>query len=216
MAREFRQAEDIAMDTEHIRCVVADDHPALLAAVSDFLAENGYDVVAAHANCRDAVEAVRTARPDVAVLDYRMPGRSGVELIKDVLAASTNTRIVVYTGEGTTELAAEVLGAGARAILLKQAPIEDLLRAIRAASSGSRYVDPLLAPDSQSAKVVLTKREREVLELVAAGHGQREIGCKLAIGTETVRAHLQKVRKRLSATTSTQAVAKAMRLGLLG
>jgi DNA-binding NarL/FixJ family response regulator len=203
------------MNSERISCVVADDHPALLAAVSDFLKENSYDVVGAHANCRDAVEAVRAAKPDVAILDYRMPGRSGLELIKDVLAASANTRIVVYTGDGTTELAAEVLGAGARAILLKQAPIEDLLRAVRAASGGSRYVDPLLAPDSQSAKVVLTKREGEVLELVAAGHGQREIGRRLAIGTETVRAHLQKVRKRLSATTSTEAVAKAMRLGLL-
>jgi DNA-binding NarL/FixJ family response regulator len=204
------------MSSERISCVVADDHPALLAAVSDFLGENGYDVVAAHANCRDALEAVRAAQPDVAVLDYRMPGVSGVELIKDVLTASANTRIVVYTGEGTTELATEVLGAGARAILLKQAPIEDLLRALRAAAAGARYVDPLLAPDSQSANVTLTKREREVLELVAEGHGQREIGRRLAIGTETVRAHLQKVRKRLSATTSTQAVAKAMRLGLLG
>jgi DNA-binding NarL/FixJ family response regulator len=204
------------MNSERISCVVADDHPALLAAVSDFLVENGYDVVAAHSNCRDAVVAVTAAQPDVAVLDYRMPGRSGVALIKDVLAASANTRIVVYTGEGTTELAADVLGAGASAVLLKQAPIEDLLRALRAASSGSRYLDPLLAPDSQSDKVTLTKREREVLELVAAGHGQREIGLKLSIGTETVRAHLQKVRKRLSAATSTQAVAKAIRLGLLG
>ena len=203
------------MNSERISCVVADDHPALLAAVSDFLAENGYDVVAAHSNCRDAVDAVTAAQPDVAVLDYRMPGRSGVTLIKDVLAASAKTRIVVYTGEGTTELAAEVLGAGASAVLLKQAPIEDLLRALRAASSGSRYLDPLLAPDSQDDKVALTKREREVLELVAAGHGQREIGLKLSIGTETVRAHLQKVRKRLSAATSTQAVAKAIRLGLL-
>jgi DNA-binding NarL/FixJ family response regulator len=204
------------MNSERISCVVADDHPALLAAVSDFLMENGYDVVAAHSNCRDAVDAVTAAQPDVAVLDYRMPGRSGVTLIKDVLAASARTRIVVYTGEGTTELAAEALGAGASAVLLKQAPIEDLLRALRAASSGSRYLDPLLAPDSQRHTLTLTKREREVLELVAAGHGQREIGLKLSIGTETVRAHLQKVRKRLSATTSTQAVAKAIRLGLLG
>ena len=204
------------MNSERTSCVVADDHPALLAAVSDFLVESGYDVVAAHSNCRDAVAAVTAAQPDVAVLDYRMPGRSGAALIKDVLAASANTRIVVYTGEGTTELAAEVLGAGASAVLLKQAPIEDLLRALRAAASGSRYLDPLLAPDSQSDNVTLTKREREVLELVAAGHGQREIGLKLSIGTETVRAHLQKVRKRLSATTSTQAVAKAIRLGLLG
>jgi DNA-binding NarL/FixJ family response regulator len=204
------------MNSERISCVVADDHPALLAAVSDFLEENNYEVVAAHSNCREAVDAIRATQPDVAVLDYRMPGRSGVDLIKDVVAASANTRIVVYTGDGTTELAAEVLGAGARAVLLKQAPIEDLLRAVRAASAGSRYIDPLLAPDSQIGNVTLTKREREVLELVAAGHGQREIGRRLAIGTETVRAHLQKVRKRLSSTTSTQAVAKAIRLGLLG
>lgn len=203
------------MDSERISCVVADDHPALLAAVSDFLGENGYDVVAAHTNCRAALEAISAAQPDVAVLDYRMPGISGVELIKDVLTASPNTHIVVYTGDGTTELAAEVLGAGACAILLKQAPIEDLLRALRAAAAGARYVDPLLAPDSQNKNVTLTRREREVLELVAEGYGQREIGRRLAIGTETVRAHLQKVRKRLSATTSTQAVAKAMRLGLL-
>lgn len=204
------------MDSVRISCVVADDHPALLAAVTDFLSEHGYDVVAACANSRDALEAVRAAQPELAVLDYRMPGRSGVDLITDVLAASAKTRIVVYTGDGTTELAGEVLGAGARAILLKQAPLEDLLRALRAACAGARYVDPLLAPDSQRSKIVLTRREREVLELVAEGHGQQEIGRRLEIGTETVRAHLQKVRKRLSATTSTQAVAKAMRLGLLG
>jgi two-component system, NarL family, nitrate/nitrite response regulator NarL len=203
------------MDSARINCVIADDHPALLAALTDFLQEHGYDVVAACSNVRDALDAVRATQPDVAVLDYRMPGRSGVDLITDALTASANTRIVVYTGDGTTELAAEVLGAGARAILLKQAPIEDLLRALRAASSGSRYVDPLLSPDSDCAKVVLTRREREVLELVAEGLGQQEIGRRLEIGTETVRAHLQKVRKRLSATTSTQAVAKAIRLGLL-
>jgi DNA-binding NarL/FixJ family response regulator len=204
------------VDSARISCVVADDHPALLAAVSDFLEENGYDVVAACANGREAIEAVKAAQPAVTVLDYRMPGRSGVELIIDVLAASANTRIVVYTGDGTSELAGEVLAAGARAILLKQAPLEDLLRALRAVCGGARYVDPLLAPDSRCAKVVLTRREREVLELVAEGHGQREIGHRLSIGTETVRAHLQKVRKRLSATTSTQAVAEAIRLGLLG
>ena len=204
------------MHSESHSCVVADDHPALLAAVSDFLAENGYHIAAACLHAREAVEAVKSAKPEVAILDYRMPGRSGLDLIADVHAASADTRIVVYTGDGTTELAGEVLAAGAHAILLKQAPLEDLLRALRAVCTGARYVDPLLAADSQSARVVLTRREREVLELVAEGHGQREIGLKLSIGTETVRAHLQKVRKRLSATTSTQAVAKAMRLGLLG
>lgn len=203
------------MDSGHTRCIVADDHPALLAAVSDFLEEHGYDIVAACANGREALDAVTAFLPELAVLDYRMPYGSGVELIREILATSANTRIVVYTGDGTIELAAELIAAGASAVLLKQAPLEDLLRALRAAAAGSRYVDPLLAPDSQSGKVTLTRREREVLELVAQGLGQQEIGEKLSIGTETVRAHLQKVRKRLSATTSTQAVAKAMRLGLL-
>jgi DNA-binding NarL/FixJ family response regulator len=193
--------------------VVADDHPALLAAVSDFLEENGYDVVAACANGRDALAAVRALTPAIAVLDYRMPGRAGTDLIKDLLTASARTHVVVYTGDGTTELAGEVLRAGAHAILLKEAPLDDLLRALRAAGNGSRYVDPLLAPDSTS-NITLTTRERQVLELVAEGLGQQEIGRRLSIGTETVRAHLQKVRKRLSATTSTQAVAIALRLGL--
>jgi two-component system, NarL family, nitrate/nitrite response regulator NarL len=204
------------VDSARISCVVADDHPALLAAVSDYLEENGYDVVAACTNGRDALAAITAFTPGIAVIDYRMPGGPGDDLIKNIIAASANTRVVVYTGDGTTELAAEVLGAGARAILLKQAPLDDLLRALRAASGGSRYIDPLLAPDSRSAKVTLTRREQQVLALVAEGLGQQEIGRRLSIGTETVRAHLQKVRKRLSATTSTQAVAIALRLGLLG
>ncbi len=214
MAREVGRAENTEVDSLRISCVVADDHPALLAAVSDFLEENDYDVVAACTNGRDALAAIRALTPAITVLDYRMPGGAGTDLIQAILAASPDTRVVVYTGDGTTELAAEVLRAGAHAILLKQAPLDDLLRALRAARSGSRYVDPLLAPDSGS-NITLTTRERQVLELVAQGLGQQEIGRRLSIGTETVRAHLQKVRKRLSATTSTQAVAIALRLGLL-
>ena len=205
------------MASERTRCVVADDHPALLAAVADFLEESGYDVVAACANGRDALEAVKAERPELAILDYRMPDAHGVGLIADVLAASPDTRIVVYTGDGTAALAAEVLAAGAHAILLKQAPLEDLLRALRAACAGARYVDPVLAEplDTQRVTSLLTRREHEVLELLAQGHGQQEIGRRLSIGAETVRTHLQKVRKRLSATTTTHAIAEAIRLGLL-
>ncbi len=112
----------------------------------------------------------------------------------------------------------EASAAGAHAILLKGAPLEDLLRALHAAAAGTPYVDPALVelPNARATKVVITRREREVLQLLAEGHGQREVGALLTIGTETVRAHLQKARKRLSAATTTQAVAEAMRLGLLG
>jgi DNA-binding NarL/FixJ family response regulator len=213
MARKVERAENTTVDSVGISCVVADDHPALLAAVSDFLEENGYDVVAVCANGGDALAAINGLTPAIAVLDYRMPG-GGADLIIDIHEASANTRVVIYTGDGTTELAAEVLRAGAHAILLKQAPLDDLLRALRAAGNGSRYVDPLLAPESDS-NITLSTRERQVLALVAEGLSQKEIGRRLSIGTETVRTHLQKARKRLSATTSTQAVAIAMRLSLL-
>ena len=185
------------MDSARISCVVADDHPALLAAVSDYLEENGYEVVAACANGRDALAAITALTPRIAVIDYRMPGGPGDDLIKNIVAASANTRIVVYTGDGTTELAAEVLGAGARAILLKQAPLDDLLRALRAASGGARYIDPLLAPDSRRAKITLTRRSSKVLRTGSRRSGPARDRAQAVIGTETVRAHLQKVRKRL-------------------
>jgi DNA-binding NarL/FixJ family response regulator len=206
------------MPNQPIRCVLADDHPAVLTAVSDFLEEHNFTVVARCANGYSALESVRREQPAIAILDNRMPGKSGIELIEEILAVSAKTRVIIYTGEGTTEIAREVLAAGAHAILLKGAPLEDLLRALHAAAAGTPYVDPALVelPNVRATKIVITRREREVLQLLAEGHGQREIGTRLSIGTETVRAHLQKARKRLSAATTTQAVAEAMRLGLLG
>jgi DNA-binding NarL/FixJ family response regulator len=205
------------MPNQRTRCVLADDHPAVLTAVSDFLEEHNFVVVARCANGHDALEAVRREHPDIAILDNRMPGGNGIELIGEILAVSAKTRIILDTGEGTTELAREVLAAGAHAILLKGAPLEDLLRALHAAAAGTPYVDPALVelPNARATKIVITRREREVLQLLAEGHGQREIGARLAIGSETVRAHLQKARKRLAAATTTQAVAEATRLGLL-
>ncbi|MDX6414027.1 MAG: hypothetical protein QOH23_1437 [Gaiellaceae bacterium] len=206
------------MPNQPTRCVLADDHPAVLTAVSDFLEEHNFVVVARCANGHNALEAVRREQPTIAILDNRMPGKSGIELIGEILAVSPKTRIILYTGEGTTEIAREVLAGGAHAILLKGAPLEDLLRALHAAAAGTPYVDPALVelPNARATKIVITRREREVLQLLAEGHGQREIGARLSIGTETVRAHLQKARKRLAAATTTQAVAEATRLGLLG
>lgn len=206
------------MTTQPTRCVLADDHPAVLTAVSDFLEEHNFAVVARCANGYSALEAVKREQPAIAILDNRMPGKSGIELIEEILTVCADTRVIIYTGEGTTEIARAVLAAGAHAILLKDAPLEDLLRALHAAAAGTPYVDPALVelPNAHTTKVAITRREREVLQLLAEGHGQREIGTRLAIGTETVRAHLQKARKRLAAATTTQAVAEALRLGLLG
>jgi DNA-binding NarL/FixJ family response regulator len=144
-----------------------------------------------------------------------MPHTNGTELISKVAAASPGTRIVVYTGEATTVFAAEALEAGAHGVMLKEAPLVDLVRAFRAVLGGDYYVDPALLHPPTDRSGTLTERERAVLLLLAEGYEQKEIGRRLSIGAETVRTHAQKARRRLGASTSTQAVAEAIRSGLL-
>lgn len=194
-------------------CLLADDHPVLCAAVAEFLGSAGYRVIGPVADGRAAVDAA-SEQPDAAVLDYRMPRLAGAELVHELLAASPGTRIVIYTADGSEELAAGALAAGAAGVVLKEAPLTDLTRALEAVLAGGTYLDPALAQrDPRSAR--LTAREREVLELLAEGIGHEEIGKQLGIGAETVRTHLRKACERLGAATRTEAVATALRLGLI-
>ena len=194
-------------------CLLADDHPALRAAVAEFLVAAGYRVVGPVADGRAAVDAAHD-QPDAAVLDYRMPRLAGTELVRELLTVSPGTRIVVYTADGGEELAAGALAAGATAVVLKEAPLADLARALEAVLAGGTYLDPALAHrDAQAAR--LTDREHDVLELLAEGLAHEEIGKRLGIGAETVRTHLRKACDRLEASTRTQAVATALRLGLI-
>jgi DNA-binding NarL/FixJ family response regulator len=194
-------------------CLLADDHPALRAAVAEFLAAAGYRVLGPVADGRAAVDAAHE-QPDAAVLDYRMPRLAGTELVRELLTVSPGTRIVVYTADGGEGLAADALAAGATAVVLKEAPLADLARALEAVLAGGTYLDPALAQrDAQAAR--LTDREHDVLELLAEGLPHEEIGKRLGIGAETVRTHLRKACDRLEASTRTQAVATALRLGLI-
>jgi DNA-binding NarL/FixJ family response regulator len=194
-------------------CLLADDHPVLRSAIAEFLVSAGYRVVGPVADGRAAVDAA-SEQPDAAVLDYRMPRLAGAELVHELLAASPGTRIVIYTADSGEELAAGALAAGAAGIVLKEAPLTDLTRALEAVLAGGTYLDPALAQrDPRSAR--LTAREREVLELLAEGIAHEEIGKQLGIGAETVRTHLRKACERLGAATRTEAVATALRLGLI-
>jgi DNA-binding NarL/FixJ family response regulator len=200
------------------RCLVADDHPALLQAVSEFLEAAGFELVA---SAPDGVRAVALAcetTPDVAVVDFRMPGLAGVELVTQLRNVAPETRIVVYTAEADETVVRGALGAGAAAILLKEAPLADLTRAIAAALDGSTYLDPALAGYAVNADLrrpLLTERESEVLALLAEGLTHEQIGARLSISAETVRTHVRKACDRLGASTRTQAVATALRLGLM-
>lgn len=196
------------------RCLLADDHPALTTAVSGYLAANGFEIIGPAPDGRRAVQLASDERPDAAVVDYRMPRLAGTELIAALREASPETRLVVYTADGDERLAREVLAAGATAVVLKEAPLADLVRALEAALAGRSYLDPALArTDGRSSS--LTQRELDVLTLLAEGLQHEEIGRRLGISSETVRTHLRKACDRLGAATRTQAVATALRLGLI-
>lgn len=143
-----------------------------------------------------------------------MPRLSGLELLRQLRIVSPGTRIVVYTADGDDELARDAFAAGASAVLLKSAPLGDVVRALEAVLAGRSYLDPALkGADGRSR--TLTRRELDVLELLAEGFQHEEIGRRLGISSETVRTHLRKASDRLGAATRTQAVATALRLGLI-
>jgi two-component system, NarL family, response regulator len=200
-----------------VRCLVADDHPALVQAVVDYLRAAGIDVVATAADGDRAVTLVSETRPDVALVDFRMPRLAGLELLEQLRSASPETRLVVYTADADETVVRGALGAGANGIVLKEAPLADLLRALTSVVQGSTYVDPGLAALGIGAPATprLTEREGDVLALLAEGLSHDEIGSRLSISGETVRTHVRKACDRLGATTRTEAVAKALRLGLI-
>jgi DNA-binding NarL/FixJ family response regulator len=202
-----------------IRCLVADDHPAVLEAVSEFLQTSGIEVVGRASKGDEALEKLETRKPDVALIDVRMPGLAGIELAKRAGRSTPKTAIVLYTGYGDRALLTEALDAGVRGFVLKEAPMDDLLRALRTVAAGGQYVDPVLAGTLAVAAgervPQLTQRERDVLRLLADGQSNDEIGKRLFISPETVRTHVRKAMDKLDADTRTQAVAKALRQHLI-
>jgi DNA-binding NarL/FixJ family response regulator len=202
-------------------CLLADDHPAVIAFVRGVIEEYGLEIVGPASTGPEALALAREHRPAVALIDLRMPGVDEFGLIRDLLTALPKLRIGVYTAEADAELAEGALNAGARAVVLKDAPVADLTRVLAALEGGSSYLDPALAgetlggDETPGSRPKLTEREVAVLELLAEGNDYQEIGDKLSLGPETVRTHVRKACRRLKASTRTQVVATALRLGLI-
>ena len=203
-----------------ITCLVADDHPAVVEAVADVLAEHGIEVAGLARDGHDAVSMIEKTKPRVALLDLRMPGLSGIEVARQVTRTAPDTAIILYTAFGERALLIEALDAGARGFVLKEAPLAEVVRAVELVAAGRTYVDPVLAGVLSSSAatekmVILTQREREVLRLLSDGNSNEEIGKELFISPETVRTHVRKAMAKLDADTRTQAVATALRQSLI-
>jgi len=203
-----------------VTAVVADDHPALLAAVTTILAEHDIDVIGTASDGEEALAKIETRKPRVALLDARMPRLTGIEVAERAQRSTPETAIVLYTGFGDSALLSEALDAGIRGFVVKDAPLGDLVRAILTVARGGTYVDPVLGGALVQAEMnnplpELTQREREVLRLLANGLANEAIGKRLFISPETVRTHVQKAMAKLDANTRTQAVATALRQSLI-
>ena len=202
-----------------IRCLIADDHPAMVEAVGEVLVEHGLEIVGRARDGEDALALMQELKPAVAVVDVRMPGLSGIEVARRGQREAPDTAVILYTAYGDRALITEALDAGVRGFVLKEAPLVDLVRAVESVAGGGTYVDPVLAgiltSDLAGNLPSLTQREREVLRLLADGHTNEEIGKRLFISPETVRTHVRKAMTKLDADTRTQAVATALRQSLI-
>jgi DNA-binding NarL/FixJ family response regulator len=203
-----------------LTCVLADDHPPILDSIARFLAGKEIDVVATATDGESAAAAVIAHRPQVCVADLKMPRLDGLALAERLKARAPETAVLIYSGVADAALVSDALDAGARGFALKDAPLDDVARAIEIVAKGSIYVDPVLAATLASnrrgnERRALSAREREVLRLLAAGGSYAEIGGELFLSPDTVRAHAQRAMSKLGARTRTQAVAVAMRKAMI-
>jgi two-component system NarL family response regulator len=201
-----------------IRVLVADDHTIVRGGVSQILNEQpDIQVVAEAADGTSAVELIRRERPDVSLVDLRMPGLDGVQVVEQVRRESDDAVLIVLTTFDTDDDIDRALTAGAKAYLLKDVSPSELVSCVRTVHQGGTWVSPAVASKlvARMTRVQLTLREMAVLRLVAAGKSNREIGETLSISEGTVKIHLTHLFEKLGATSRTEAVAKAVERGLI-
>jgi DNA-binding NarL/FixJ family response regulator len=200
-------------------CVVADDHPVILESVSRYLDARGLRVVGRATNGEQAIELIETERPALAVLDAIMPRLPGAAVIRHVSRTVPGCATLVFSGFADHALLLEALDAGARGFVVKDAPLDNLVRALETIQTGGMYIDPGLAEAvirwTPERDLGLTARERDVLRLLADGHTNDSIGRELFISPDTARTQLGCAMAKLGAATRTQAVATALRKALI-
>lgn len=202
-----------------VRVLVCDDHPVVRAGIVGLLsAEDDLEVIGEAADGEQAVTQAGLLSPDVVLMDLRMPHLDGAGATARILAAAPRVAVVVLTTYETDTDILRAVEAGARGYLLKDTPAEQIADAVRAAARGETVLAQAVAARLVSrvrAPATLTPREIEVLQGVAAGWSNAEIGRRLYIGEATVKTHLLRLFQKLDVTDRTRAVTVAMERGIL-
>jgi two-component system response regulator NreC len=222
LAHSEDEPQPAAESVGQIRVVVADDHDLVRRGVREVLeAESDVELVAEAEDVSSATREVQGGHPHVLVLDLFMPGGSSIEAIGALRERAPETQIVVMTMNDSPVFAQRALAAGAIGYISKELADEELPRAIRAAARGEQYVTPALAARLDSLNNALTqnklsRREVEVLRLIALGHTSVEIARKLHLSPRTVETHRAHIHRKLALATRAELVRYALRRGLLG
>jgi DNA-binding NarL/FixJ family response regulator len=209
-----------------IRIVIADDHSLVRQGVARYLDTcDGLTVVGEATTGTEIIRLVEEEKPDVALLDIRMPEMDGLEAARVIQDRAPDTGIVILTAYDDRHFVVEAVRAGARGYVLKTRDADTLVQTIRLVASGNMVIDPELvvaladelstASKKDRSTEELTEREIEILQLVAFGHTNRDIGGKLYISPDTVKTHLEHIYQKLGAVDRTAAVAEALRRRLI-
>lgn len=204
--------------SDRIRLLIVDDHALVrrgLAAIINM--EEDTEVIGEAADGKEAIQMWREIRPDIVLMDLRMPNMDGVAAIRGIRAEDPDADIIVLTTYDHDEDIYAGLRAGAKAYLLKDAQPEELFRCIRAVHAGDAYLQPKLAVKlaQRAQEEHLTEREEQILKLLAEGLSNRAIGQTLHISESTVKSHLKSLFVKLDATSRAEAIALAARRGLV-
>ena len=210
--------------SEKIRILIADDHPVVRDGLVAILStQDDFEVVGEAGNGRETVALAAERQPNVVLLDLEMPEMDGVETLRQLRQTKSNVRVIVFTAFDTDERILTAVQAGAQGYLLKGAPRQELVHAVRVVHSGGSLLQPIVASrllrqvSQEPGQPVepLTPREVEVLERLAQGLQNKEIAAELVISERTVKFHVSAILGKLDAGNRTEAVAIAAQRGLI-
>ncbi len=201
-----------------IRILTVDDHPLLRKGIAALVnTEPDLKMVAEASNGKEAIEAFRSYKPDVTLMDLQMPEVDGLEAIQDIRREFPDARIIVLTTYSGDMQVLRALKAGARAYILKGLVHKELLDTIRAVHAGQKRIPPQIAAElaDHATDDALTEREVDVLRLIATGNSNKQIAGQLSIGEATVKSHVTNILSKLGANDRTHSVTIALKRGII-
>lgn len=201
-----------------IRVLTVDDHPLLREGIAVLInTQSDMQLIGEASNGREALEEFRNHRPDVTLMDLQMPELCGIDAIGVIRAEFPDARIIVLTTHAGDFHVSRALKAGARAYLLKSLMREDLLETIRAVHAGQKRLSAEIAAGiaEHSADDILTRREIEVLRLIARGNANKEIARGLSLSEETVKVHVKNILSKLGVNDRTHAATLGLKRGII-